>query len=119
MLFSGFVPRDAAFGAALRRGDLVFAASPFNVNVEAVGEPSLLAGLVDVAAQLVLRLAPRLGALPPLLLAPVRRRVLLVAERLVWVCGILCSNAFVFSFVRSSGAAAHNYFSKFGQSHPN
>jgi hypothetical protein len=42
----------AAFGAALRRGDLVFAASPFNVNVEAVGEPSLLAGLVDVAAQL-------------------------------------------------------------------
>ena len=40
------------FGQALRRGDLVFAASPFNINAEAVGDPSLFQDLPSLAGDL-------------------------------------------------------------------
>ena len=40
------------FSEALRRGDLVFTASPFNINAEAVGDPSLFLDLPSIAGDL-------------------------------------------------------------------
>lgn len=50
-----------AFDAAVRRGDIVYSASPFNIDPEAVGEPSLMEALPQVAADLDARynLKPR------------------------------------------------------------
>jgi hypothetical protein len=42
----------ATFIAALRSGDIVFAASPFNVNAEMVGDPGLLTDLVGISEDL-------------------------------------------------------------------
>ena len=49
----------AQFGEALKRGDLVFAASPFNINAEAVGEPSLFSDLIGIASSLESRFGVR------------------------------------------------------------
>ena len=45
----------AAFDIAVRRGDIVFTASPFNINPEAVGEPGLFADLAGISSQLEAR----------------------------------------------------------------
>ena len=42
----------AAFDAAVRRGDLVWAHSPMNLNSGIVGEPRMFEALVDIAAAL-------------------------------------------------------------------
>ena len=42
----------AAFDAAVRRGDLVWADSPMNLNSGVVGEPGMLEALVDIAGTL-------------------------------------------------------------------
>ena len=42
----------AAFDAAVRRGDLLWADSPMNLNSGVVGEPSMFAGMLDIAGAL-------------------------------------------------------------------
>lgn len=42
----------ALFDGAVRRGDIVFTASPFNIDPEAVGDPQLFEDLADVSAEL-------------------------------------------------------------------
>lgn len=42
----------AAFDAAVRRGDLLWADSPFNVNAGIVGEPGMFAGMLDITGAL-------------------------------------------------------------------
>lgn len=47
--------RVAAFDAAVSKGDIVFAASPFNINPEVVGEPSFFEDLMGIAGSLEAR----------------------------------------------------------------
>ena len=42
----------AAFDAAVRRGDLLWADSPMNLNSGVVGEPSMFEGMLDIAGAL-------------------------------------------------------------------
>ena len=42
----------AAFDAAVVRGDIVYAASPFNINPEVVGEPTMFEDMVGIAGAL-------------------------------------------------------------------
>lgn len=39
----------AAFDGAVRRGDILWADSPFNINAGVVGEPSMFEGLFGIA----------------------------------------------------------------------
>ena len=90
----------AAFDAAVRRGDILWADSPMNLNSGVVGEPSMFAGMLDIAAAL-------------------NERYGIVKTERVW------TNVDVPGFVRSSipalkrgGATALNILANVGSHYP-